>query len=59
MLFMMVVSLYMSRVILNAFLKKQSDKRDSYSTKVQKMNFDLSLEAAKLRNFYISGSLKI
>lgn len=46
-------------VWVNALLKKQSDKRDSYSTKVQAMNFDLSLEAAKLRNFYISGSLKI
>lgn len=45
------------KVWVNALLKEHSDKRNNYASKVQMKNFDLTLEAAKLRNFYINGSL--
>lgn len=42
----------------NALLKKHEGKRADYAAKVRMKNFDLTLEAGKLRNFYISGCLE-
>lgn len=46
-------------VWVNALLKEQDGKRTDYAAKVRMKNFDLTLEAGKLRNFYMSGGLEL